>query len=222
MNIHFLIFAVFVFLVGVPSQSIILNKIPKGSGLLSSLTSSTNTELEGVLFNMEEEIWRRIPGFPKYEISNLGGFASYATGYRKPKKACVTKAGYYRIELRNDVFKHKIVGLHRAVAWAFIPNPHNKPHINHIDGNPRNNRVENLEWCTPKENVYHAVHVTKTMGFGPRTLTKQQAFDVLLRKDSIRKTAKKLNVSSKTIQYILIGRIYKDWFSEFKTLTKNE
>lgn len=52
--------------------------------------------------------------------------------------------------------KQKCVYVHRAVAIAFLPNPNNYPQINHIDGNPRNNNVSNLEWCTGSQNVQHA------------------------------------------------------------------
>ena len=55
--------------------------------------------------------------------------------------------------------KRKSLKVHRLVAISFIPNPMNKPYINHIDGNPINNCVENLEWCTQHENVVHAYKI---------------------------------------------------------------
>ena len=71
--------------------------------------------------------------------------------------------GYLYVCLYNGQIKQGNYGIHRLVAMAFIPNPLNKPQVNHIDGNTLNNHVSNLEWVSPLENVVHAAKILKVL-----------------------------------------------------------
>lgn len=102
----------------------------------------------------------RITGFENYIVDENGTVINTATNHIK--KPCDNNMGYLYIDLYNQG-KHRKEYIHRLVAKAFIPNPKNKPYINHIDGNPHNNFVGNLEWCTPLENVEHASKMICTM-----------------------------------------------------------
>ena len=110
-----------------------------------------------------EEIWKDIEDYEGiYQVSNLGRVKRVTTD--RILKGIKDRGGYLRITLSKNGVKsnHKI---HRLVAQAFIPNPENKPQVNHIDENKTNNLVSNIEWMTAKENLNHGTHnerVSKT------------------------------------------------------------
>lgn len=101
---------------------------------------------------MEE--WRDVVGAEGlYEVSNLGEVRNAQTKHILKTQ---DQHGYRRLNLRING-KDKHCAVHRLVAAAFIPNPENKPQVNHLDGVHDNNHVDNLEWVTPEENFRHAV-----------------------------------------------------------------
>lgn len=101
---------------------------------------------QGILVTKTGEVFScRVPGSNQHQT---------LIDYSNPKKLSLVyhKSGYVRVSVGK-----KTKGLvHRLVAETFIPNPDNKPMVNHIDGDKTNNHISNLEWVTNAENVRHA------------------------------------------------------------------
>lgn len=91
---------------------------------------------------------------PKYAVSNLGRIKHLKSDNILNQQ--VTQSGYMQVMLSFSKNKRKYFRVHRLVGYCFIENLDNKPYINHKDGNKKNNNVNNLEWCTAKENDTHA------------------------------------------------------------------
>lgn len=175
------------------------------------------------------EIWKKIKKFKgDYEISNQGRIRSTdrkierSNGWiytRKGKILTPSKkgGGYFKgaVCIDKKMVSYKI---HRLVAETFIPNPENKPEVNHIDGNKTNNNVYNLEWCTRKENIRHCIdNKLQTPFFGEQvgnSILKES--DVLyIRKNfkprvyTRKKLADKFGVSEATIKDVLSRKSWK-------------
>lgn len=101
------------------------------------------------------KVWRTIKIAPTYEISDKGEVRNKITN--KILKQKIDRYGYKCIGLYYKK-KKLYYTIHRLLATEFVPNPDNKPQVNHIDGNKLNNSISNLEWSTAKENVIHALY----------------------------------------------------------------
>lgn len=103
------------------------------------------------------ETWKEIKDYKGlYEVSNFGRVRSLK---RKTTKGKIVKQMFRSRYMFADLSKNgyrRAYSVGRLVALAFIPNPKKKPWVNHIDGNTKNNHIDNLEWCTPSENMQHA------------------------------------------------------------------
>jgi hypothetical protein len=116
---------------------------------------------------MSDEEWRPVLGWESYEVSSIGRIRSITRRVRHSKGGYAiipgrilaqrsNSHGYLRTSFRCGESQHPSFFVHRLVAIAFLPNPRSKPYVNHIDCNPSNNAVGNLEWCTQQENLAHS------------------------------------------------------------------
>lgn len=111
---------------------------------------------------MKKEVWKKLKFVhKKYYVSNFGRVKNikyYKNGEPTIMKTILNNCGYEKVRFRIDG-KNKEYSIHRLVAIAFIPNPENKPEVNHKNGVKTDNRVDNLEWNTRSENRLHCVDV---------------------------------------------------------------
>lgn len=178
--------------------------------------------------NLENEIWKIIPN-SVHKISNLGRLKSisykkfhninktYFQTKEKLLKPSNNNSKKYRrfcIHYLNNTKCYE--SIHRLVAQAFIPNPENKPQVNHKDGNKENNVWTNLEWVTNQENNEHKFQILKIFPKIPkknrsRKLTEEQVKEIpnLLKTMNQKEIAKYFNVGHTTIIEITRGRSWR-------------
>lgn len=141
-----------------------------------------------------EEIWKPIEDQPGYFVSNFGNIRYKDNPNRK---LIESRTHYYDIKIRNKCYR-----VHQLVAKAFIPNPENKPFVNHLDGNHFNNRVDNLEWVTYQENMKHA----SESGLCMKKLTlddKHELIEMYKNGFSAYEIGKKFNICHQTVLYYI-------------------
>jgi NUMOD4 motif-containing protein/HNH endonuclease len=178
---------------------------------------------------MENEIWKGVLGWEnRYEVSSIGRVRSveregkHYSGSKSLWKSKMLKfninRGYKHVLLYRSEFDKQRTGVHRLVAAAFIPNPDNKPTVNHINCNPGDNRVENLEWATYKEQQDHAAK----SGHRYMTLGEMSNFSKLTESDVIEirrlfdngimtriEIANKFSMAKSNVQYIVNRQTWK-------------
>jgi len=152
--------------------------------------------------DLENEFWKKVcienndTKGKEYFVSNLGRFKNSFGIIMDNYK--INENGYIRVYIYNKTFV-----LHRLIALAFIHNPENKQQVNHIDGNKLNNKLENLEWVSNKENQIHKYKI----GLGFKTSKKIIQYDLDLNEikcfNSIMDASRELNINYSKIKNIL-------------------
>lgn len=157
-----------------------------------------------------EEEWRPTRESDLYEVSTMGRLRSLKSG--KMIGSYVNKQGYSVCSISVNG-KTKGFRIHRLVASAFIPKIKGKHLVNHINSIRHDNRLENLEWCTNRENCLHGINLKKTLGtpYHSSKLTEEMVEEILkIGKTAARiKIAEKFNVNPSNITLILNGETWR-------------
>lgn len=151
------------------------------------------------------EVWRKIEGFEAYSVSNKGNVRDDNTGLLVK----LFGKDYTIVSLYDKMSsKKKALLVHRLVAKAFIPNPDNRPCVNHKDEDKQNNNVSNLEWCTQSYNVNYGGGIDRMIKNNPQS--KPVLVDNI-KFDSIRLAADYIGISN-----ITLGRKLCNGITEYK------
>ncbi len=157
------------------------------------------------------EIWKPVVGYEGYYEVSLNGIvrgiermivtkAGLRTFKRKILKKRINNCGYAEVRLSKN--GKKATGfIHVLIAKAFLPNPYNKPQVNHLNGIKSDNCIDNLEWCTQAENMRHAFKI----GLMNKTIKKVINLCTGIKYKSAFEAAKELNMNYRTIKNYLNG-----------------
>lgn len=149
-----------------------------------------------------QEQFMLLPFDKKYAISNKGNIINVKSGKRLNTR--INAHGYKEIQLSTNG-KRKNYRIHRLVAQLFILNTEKKPYINHKDGNKLNNTVDNLEWCTAKENDFHARHNNlKNQNKPIRAINLEDNSEIVF--ESLSECARFLNTNTGSIHRVLTNK----------------
>jgi len=154
---------------------------------------------------------QKIQHHPNYAVTEDGMVYSYRSQkFLKPWKMKSPRKGSSYVRQRV-LLGDKSYFVHRLVAEAYIPNPDGLPMVNHLDCNPMNNHVSNLEWCTARENTLHAIKHGRHISFKNRVLTDAQVRQIRELYISMNPTqiSRTMGVDRTTINGILFGRTYR-------------
>lgn len=108
------------------------------------------------------EIWKQVKEYPGYEVSDQGRIKSFKQNKNGKILNGVVRKGYLQVDFRKDGVTHS-EGVHRIVLSTFSPRENMDQYtVNHKDGNPLNNKLDNLEWMTLSENTSHARRILQS------------------------------------------------------------